>query len=45
MASLKLALLIVAFLLFLIAAFPIPSGRVNLLALGLAAWVATAILP
>jgi hypothetical protein len=46
MATLKLLLLLAALILFLIAAYPpMQPTRLNLVALGLAAWVATLILP
>jgi hypothetical protein len=45
MATLKLLLLVAALVLFLIAAVPIANTRINLVALGLARWVATLILP
>ena len=41
MASIELILLVAAFVLFVIAAIGIPSGRFNLIAAGLACWVAT----
>lgn len=40
MTALELALLIVAFILFVVAAIKDPGGRPILLALGLASWVA-----
>jgi hypothetical protein len=45
MATIKTVLLIAALVLFLIAAVPLASVRVNLVALGLACWVATLIIP
>ena len=41
MASIELILLVASFVLFVIAAIGIPSGRFNLIAAGLACWVAT----
>jgi hypothetical protein len=41
--TVDLVLLIVAFICFVLAAIGIPAGRVNLVALGLACWVLTAI--
>ena len=35
----SLALIIAAFVLFVVAALGVPSGRVNLIAAGLACWV------
>jgi len=40
---LSLAFLIAALVLFIVSAIGIPSGRVNLLAAGLACWVASAL--
>lgn len=45
MASLRLALLILSLLLFILAGLSVPSGRANLIAFGLAAWVATLVIP
>lgn len=45
MSTLKLLLLVIALALFLIASWPPASARVNLIALGLAAWVATWLVP
>ena len=45
MATVKLLLLIAALVLFLIASYPPLQTRVNLVALGLACWVATAVIP
>jgi hypothetical protein len=39
--SLRLVLLVIAFVLFLLAALNVPSSKVNLLAAGLACWVLT----
>ncbi len=39
MIGLKLFLLVFAFVLFVLAAVSVPSGRVNLVAAGLACWV------
>ena len=43
MITLKLVLLLLAFLLFVLAALGVPSTRVNLLAAGLAVWVLAAV--
>lgn len=43
MASLKLLLLLFAFVLFVLAAIGIPSGRWNLIGAGLACWVGASI--
>lgn len=40
----SLALLIAAFVLFVLAACSVPSGRINLLAVGLACWVLSALI-
>lgn len=40
-----LILILAAFILFLLAGLGTPSGRFNLIALGLACWVATLIFP
>ena len=45
MSTLKTTLLILALVLFLVAAYPPATARVNLIALGLAAWVATSLVP
>ncbi len=39
MVNLHLVLLVFAFVLFVLAAFGVPSGRWNLIAAGLACWV------
>lgn len=39
--SLQLILLVFAFVLFVCSAIGVPSGRVNLMAAGLACWVAS----
>ena len=44
MASLKVILMVLAFLCELLAAMGAPSGRVNLVAAGLACWLAAVIL-
>jgi len=36
---LSLVCLVIAFVLFLLASFSIPSGRINFIAAGLAAWI------
>lgn len=41
MATLNLILLVAALVLFIVAASGVPSGRINLLAAGLACWVAS----
>lgn len=41
---LTLILLVLAFVLFLLAAISVPSGRVNLVAAGLACWVLSVML-
>jgi hypothetical protein len=43
--TLKLLLYVLALVLFLVAAYPPASARANLIALGLAAWVATFLVP
>jgi hypothetical protein len=45
MNSLKTLLYLLALVLFLVAAYPPASSRANLIALGLAAWVATNLVP
>lgn len=45
MSILRLVLLVVALVLFLIAGFGVPAGRVNLLALGLAALAGSMLVP
>jgi hypothetical protein len=45
MTSLKLLLYLLALVLFLVAAYPPANTRVSLIALGLAAWVATNLVP
>jgi len=42
--NLDLILLVVAFVLFVLAAIGVPSSRVNLIAAGLACWVLTQII-
>lgn len=43
--TVKLALLILAFVAFVLAAFSVAVPRVNLIALGLAAWILTQLVP
>jgi len=45
MNPLKLLLLVLALVLFLVAGAGVPAGRVNLIAFGLAAFVATWLVP
>jgi hypothetical protein len=45
MSTVKTLLLLLALVLFLVAAYPPATARVNLLALGLASWVASLIIP
>lgn len=45
MPIVKLILLVLAFVLFLLAAFSVAVPRVNLMALGLAAWMLTLLVP
>jgi hypothetical protein len=45
MGSIKLLLLVAALVLFLIAAVPIVNTRINLVAAGLACYMATLVLP
>jgi hypothetical protein len=45
MSTLKTTLLILALVLFLVASYPPANARVSLVALGLAAWVASALVP
>lgn len=45
MSTIKTTLLILALVLFLVAAYPPASSRANLIALGLAAFVATWLVP
>lgn len=45
MPAVKLILLVLAFVLFLLAAFGVAVPRVNFTALGLAAWVLTLLIP
>ena len=42
--TLSLLLLVAAFILFVLAAIGVPSGRVNLIAAGLACWVLSVLL-
>jgi hypothetical protein len=42
--SIDLVLLIIAFICFVVVALGVPTGRVNLLGVGLACWVLTAII-
>jgi hypothetical protein len=44
MMTIDLILLVLAFVCFMLAAFQVPAPRVNLLALGLAAWVLSLLL-
>lgn len=43
--TVKLILLVLAFILFLLAAFGVAVPRVNFMALGLACWVLTLLVP
>ena len=43
--TVKLALLILAFVAFILAAFSVAVPRVNLIALGLGAWILTQLVP
>jgi hypothetical protein len=43
MHNLNLVLIVAAFICFVIAAIGVPSGRINLVAAGLACWVASLI--
>ena len=45
MITLKAILLILAFVTFTLAALNVPTPKINLLALGLALWVLSAIIP
>lgn len=45
MSTLHFVLLLLALVSFLVAACSTPTGRINCIALGLALWVATLILP
>jgi len=45
MISLKVVLLILAFVTFVLAALNVPTPKINLIGLGLALWVLSAIIP